>query len=193
MSSVRSASRCPNSSRPARSTKSRRCATATSRSPIRSAIIHYLEAKYPDGGLIPADPRDRGRAIWYEEYADTVMMTCGAKIFFNRFVAPKVLGRPGDEADCRGRRARRIAGDPRLSSKASCLASDGFLVGDSLTIADLAIVGPFRNFAIVGIDVDRERYPKLAAFTARMLARPSFEQIFAKEDALLKRLAERAA
>src|SRR5689334_7038956 len=62
-----------------------------------SAIIHYLEAKYPDGGLIPIAPEDRGRAIWFEEYADTIMMACGGKIFFNRFVAPKVLGRPGDE------------------------------------------------------------------------------------------------
>lgn len=33
-----------------------------------SAIIHYLEAKYPENPLIPAEPKARGRAIWYEEF-----------------------------------------------------------------------------------------------------------------------------
>ncbi|MFL6766162.1 MAG: glutathione S-transferase family protein, partial [Sphingomicrobium sp.] len=37
-----------------------------------SAIIHYLEAKFPDPELIPADPKLRGKTIWYEEFADTI-------------------------------------------------------------------------------------------------------------------------
>ena len=31
-----------------------------------SAIIHYLEAKYPEPALIPAEPRDRGQTIWFD-------------------------------------------------------------------------------------------------------------------------------
>ena len=31
-----------------------------------SAIIHYLEAKYPEPALIPADPQERGRVIWWD-------------------------------------------------------------------------------------------------------------------------------
>ena len=58
-----------------------------------SAIIHYLEAKYPEPELIPADPRERGRVIWFDEYADTLLFACGAKIFFNKIVAPRFLGR----------------------------------------------------------------------------------------------------
>src|SRR3982751_777579 len=49
-----------------------------------SAIIHYLEAKRPDPPLIPADPQLRGKTIWYDEFADTILVSCGAKIFFNR-------------------------------------------------------------------------------------------------------------
>src|SRR3954470_1613563 len=60
-----------------------------------SAIIHYLEAKYPEPPLIPADPQLRGKCIWYEEFADTILVACGAKIFFNRIVAPRFLGREG--------------------------------------------------------------------------------------------------
>src|SRR5690606_6204379 len=36
-----------------------------------SAIIHYLDAKYPANPVIPLDARARGKAIWFEEYADT--------------------------------------------------------------------------------------------------------------------------
>ena len=61
-----------------------------------SAIIHYLDAKYPDPMLIPSDPELRGKTIWYEEFADTILVTCGAKIFFNLIVAPRFLGKPGD-------------------------------------------------------------------------------------------------
>ncbi|HYI42478.1 MAG TPA: glutathione S-transferase family protein, partial [Sphingomicrobium sp.] len=63
-----------------------------------SAIIHYIEAKNPEPPLIPADPRLRGECIWFEEFADTMLSACGGKMFFNRIVAPKFLGRPGDEA-----------------------------------------------------------------------------------------------
>src|SRR3546814_14340546 len=37
-----------------------------------SAIIQYVEAKYPEPALIPADPQERGRVIWWEEFGDTV-------------------------------------------------------------------------------------------------------------------------
>jgi glutathione S-transferase len=42
-----------------------------------SAIIHYLEAKYPEPELIPADPQLRGRTIWFDEFADTLLFACG--------------------------------------------------------------------------------------------------------------------
>ena len=54
-----------------------------------SAIVHYLEAKFPDPALIPADPRLRGTTVWFDEFADTILFACGAKMFFNRVVAPR--------------------------------------------------------------------------------------------------------
>jgi len=63
-----------------------------------SAIIHYLEAKYPQPQLIPSEPRARGMVIWFDEFADTIFFACGAKMFFNRIVAPRFMGREGDES-----------------------------------------------------------------------------------------------
>src|SRR5688572_32634619 len=42
-----------------------------------SAIVHYLEAKHPEPALIPAEPRARGRTIWFDEFADTSLFGCG--------------------------------------------------------------------------------------------------------------------
>lgn len=155
-----------------------------------SAIIHYLEAKYPEGGLIPAEPELRGRTIWFEEYADTIMMACGGKIFFNRFVAPKVLGRPGDELVAEA--AERDELPVILDYLESVVPDgDGYLVGDSLTLADLAVAGVFRNFGMVGLEVDGKRYSRLNAYVARILKRDSYVPITAKEEALVKMLSER--
>src|SRR3954447_17521113 len=63
-----------------------------------SAIIHYLEAKFPNPALIPAERKARARTIWYDEFADTILTGCGAKMFFNRIVAPRLFGRLGDLA-----------------------------------------------------------------------------------------------
>src|SRR3954454_10508353 len=49
-----------------------------------TAIIHYLEAKQPEPNLIPLEAKARGRTIWFDEFADTVLTACGAKMFYNR-------------------------------------------------------------------------------------------------------------
>src|SRR3546814_9788197 len=81
-----------------------------------SAIIQYVEAKYPEPVLIPADPEERGRVIWWEEFGDTVFAACSGKMFFNRIVAeiPGARGR-----SCGGGRGRegRIAEAARLSGR----------------------------------------------------------------------------
>lgn len=70
-----------------------------------TAILTYFEAMQPAPALLPAEPRARAKAIWFEEVADTILQPSAVKIVFNRFVAPKVLGRPGDEESRPARRA----------------------------------------------------------------------------------------
>ena len=63
-----------------------------------TAIVTYLEAKYPAHPMLPADPQARGRAMWFDEFADTILAGAGLKILFNRLVGPKILKVGGDEA-----------------------------------------------------------------------------------------------
>ena len=152
--------------------------------PDSSAIIHYLEAKQPDPALIPADPKLRGNTIWFEEFADTILVSCGAKIFFNLIVAPRFLGRPGD---VEAAKQAEINDLPPILDYLEKVVPDegGYLVGDRLTLADLAVVGPFANFRHTNTRVDQSRYPRTVAYVDRILARPSFAPWVERESAFL--------
>lgn len=152
-----------------------------------SAIIQYLEALHPEPNLIPAEPRARGRAIWFEEYGDTILMGCGGKIFFNRVVAPRFLGRPGDNsiADT----AEREEFPPILDYLESAIPESGFLVEDRLTLADVAIASPMANLPYMGMSIDSGRHPRLADYVAKILSRPSFALWIEREAVIMAKVA----
>ena len=115
-----------------------------------SAIIHYLEARFPEPALIPADPQERGRTIWFEEWADTILCACGSKMFFNRIVAPRFLGRDGDLAIAE--EAERHELPPLLDYLERVIPVNGFLVGGRLTLADIAVASPFANLRLLEVE-----------------------------------------
>jgi glutathione S-transferase len=152
-----------------------------------SAIVHYLEAKYPEPALIPAEPKARARTIWYEEFADTILMSCGAKMFFNRVVSPRFLGRPGDlEA---ANRAEADELPPIVDYLEKAIPDSGFLVEDRLTLADIAVASPFANFRYMEMAFDEGRHPRAKAYVEAILARPSFAGWIEREQAFLARAA----
>lgn len=144
-----------------------------------SAIAAYLEALKPEPALIPVEPRARGKVIWWDEFADTVLMDAGRKIFFNRVVLPKFLGKPGDLASAD--KAERDDLPPVLDYLERSIPDCGWLVGDGLTLADLAVASPFVNLRYAGCPVKPATHPRLAAFLQRLHARPSYAGSLEKE------------
>ena len=140
-----------------------------------SAIIHYLEAKYPEPELIPAEPRERGRVIWFDEFADTILFGCGARCSSTRWCAalPWPRGRRGGR---RPRGTRRIAADPRLSGDRGARPRR-LLVGDKLTLADIAVASPFANFRHLGVGSTGIATRRPRPMSSAILARPSFSRI----------------
>lgn len=149
-----------------------------------TAIITYLEALHPEPALIPTDPRERARVIWFEEFADTILVATAAKSFFNRIVAP-MMGRSQDLAAADRAEAEEL---PKLFAWIDAQLSDsGYFVGDRLTLADIVIASPFVNLRHSGVTVDEHAYPRLHAFVTRWFARPAVAALIAKEDRLLGR------
>ena len=152
-----------------------------------TAIVTYFDAIRPEPELIPTEPKARARTIWYEEFSDTILCACGAKMFFNRIVAPRFLGREGDLAAADLAEANELP--PLLDYLEGVLPESGFLVEDRLTLADIAVASPFANFRHLALALDEARWPKVLAFADRMLGRESFRFWFNKETAFLQRAA----
>jgi glutathione S-transferase len=151
-----------------------------------SAIIAYLDAVQPEPNLIPTEPKARARTIWYDEFGDTILAACGAKMFFNRVVAPRFLGREGDVEIADKAECEELP--PLLDYVEKVLPESGWLVEDRLTLADIAVASPLVNLGHLGIDYKAGR-PKLAAFADRMLSRDSFRPWVERETAFLARAA----
>ncbi len=148
-----------------------------------TAIITYLEAKYPEPAMLPIDPAERARTIWFEEFADTMMAAAGGKIFFNRIVAPTFLGRDGDEQAAKLGEQELV---PLRDYLEGVMPGSGFLVGDRLTLADIAIASVFVNLEYVGLRPDADEHPRLAAYVKQMHDRPSFSNWIRRERKMLK-------
>ena len=152
--------------------------------PDSSAILDYLDVAYPAKPLFPKDPKERGRAVFLEEYADGgIAAKATGQIFFQRIVGPRFMGQPTDEAVVQ----KAIDEDcpPILDYLESLLASGNeYLVNGSMTIADIAVTSQFVNLAHAQYTVDKKRWPKLGAYLDRMMARPSFASLITEEKAL---------
>lgn len=150
-----------------------------------SAIVVYLDAKAAGPALLPADPRQRGQAIWFDEFADTIFAASGLKILFNRLVGPKILKVGGDEA-------LALQGEAELPRSLDYIEgvapADGWLLGSDFTLADIAVASMFRTMEYVGHGPDASTRPLTAAWYARVCARPAWVAIAEKEDAMRRKV-----
>lgn len=149
-----------------------------------SAIVHYLDAKYPAKPVIPVDAKARGKAIWYEEYCDTVLFPTATVIFVNRVLLPKFRKVPGDTAKADAEVQKNLP--THFAYLESVVPAQGFMVGDSFSIADAAITCQLINLQHSDAPVDAAKYPKLAAYFKRMAARASVSELVAAEQKMLQ-------
>lgn len=145
-----------------------------------SVICAYLDEAYPGARLFPADPKERARARWFEEFADTRLGDLFIwGLFYQKVVHPIVWGEPGDQA--RIEKSLKEDIPAALDYLEGELPDDGFLFGD-IGAADIAIASFFRNGAYAGFDTDASRWPRTSSFVGRTLAHPCFTDLLKFED-----------
>lgn len=149
-----------------------------------SAIVAYWEALRPKPAMIPADPRARAKTIWFEEFGDTILQPAGVKIVFNRMVGP-LLGMPVDAAVADAAEAHELP--PLMDYIETALASTGWLVGDGLTLADIAVACPLLTVAYCSETPFSTRWPGVRAWLDKLVARESVAGALAAEKATLGR------
>jgi glutathione S-transferase len=145
-----------------------------------SAICAYLDEAFPGHPLFPANPKDRARARWLEEYADTRLGDLFIwGLFYQKIVHPIVWGEPGDQE----RIAKTLDEDipEALDYLEPELPDDGFLFGE-IGVADISLATFFRNGAYAGFTVDAARWPRTAGFVERTLVHPCIASLLPFED-----------
>lgn len=144
-----------------------------------TVICAYIDEAYDGYPLLPDDPRDRAKARWLEEYADTRLGDIFIwDLFYQKVVRSRVWGEDGD--------AERV--DRALSEKAPGaldylegeLPESDFLFG-RLGLADIAVASFFVNARYSGFEVDGTRWPRTARFVAAVLAEPPLEKLLGFE------------
>lgn len=127
-------------------------------------ILEWLEVKHPTPRLLPDEAEEILAARQVEVIADGI---CDAVVllFFERMRAM-----PSEEWIARQR--RKVEGGVRALAER---AGNGFLAGGRFGLADIAAGTALRYLAVRFPEFDwAALYPKLAAMSARLEARPSF-------------------
>ncbi|MDP3801156.1 glutathione S-transferase family protein [Brevundimonas sp.] len=133
-----------------------------------SVIVQYIEETRPGPSLWPADPAERAKARWLEEFADTRLFdVLGWRLFFQIALKPRFFGTEADPEIVE--KARDVELPQILDYLEGQMPERGFLFG-GLTMADLSLAPAFANAGAVQVDVDASRWRKLAAWLERMEA-----------------------
>lgn len=139
-----------------------------------SAIVEYLEERYPEPPTMPRDPATRALVRIEEleavDYFSTKFRDVARQLFFT----PAAERDPGVIACAQAGVGAEIA---RLEGRAARRHGQ-WIVGDGPTRADLTWI-PFVELAgRGGVDLDAARTPWLAGWRDRMRARPSYARSY---------------
>ncbi len=139
------------------------------RLPDSSAICQYLEASQPTPPLYPRTPKDLGRALWLEEYADTRLMGLISRVFRERVIF-KIFQKRETNEDLVAEALQELSGELDYLEKQ--LPETAFFNDEIPGIADISICTNFFNAAHAGWEPAPSTHPRLSAYLARFRAHP---------------------
>ncbi|MGO4714671.1 glutathione S-transferase family protein [Bradyrhizobium sp. 2TAF24] len=140
--------------------------------PDSTAICLYLEKKQPAPAILPDDAKHYGRVLWFDAYAGgTIYRHVVHPLFIQTIVRPNIRKESTDKA---------LVDDvlnnvqPKILNYLESQISGKFLVGDTMTLADIAIVSNFIVYHYMGYRLDAAKYPKLIAYIKGIAATDAY-------------------
>ncbi len=138
--------------------------------PDTSVICRYLDRIAPQKSIYPSDPKLEAKALWIEEYADSRLIDTCAGLFRERLLKPKMMNQPTDHAVVQNILDKTMP--ECLAYLESIVPESGYLVGNALSIADIALVTCFIQARYGDFDVDGAVAPKLRRYLDQAFAAP---------------------
>lgn len=146
-------------------------------------ICEYLDEVYPEPPLMPKGAADRAKARWLEEFADSRLGDLTIwRLFFRKMVSPRVFKTEPDPEDLA--RVTEVELPAALDWIEAQAPAEGFLFGHVCT-GEIALACFFRNASVAGWEIDPVRWPRAAAWVARVQAIPEFAATMPMETAIL--------
>jgi glutathione S-transferase len=144
-----------------------------------TAISLYLEKKQPSPAILPADVGQYGRALWFDAYAGgTLFRHVVHPLFHQTVVGPNINKMPTDQA-----MVDKVLNDvaPKIFGYLETQIDGKFLVGRSLTLADVAVASNFLVYQYCGFTIAADHYPKLARYVREIIGVDAFQKALAQE------------
>ena len=136
-----------------------------------NAIVRYLAAKHAAGTLWPTDLKVRADADRWMDWCSTTLAPAFIPVFMQLVRTAPEKRKPQAIEDGTKRTAEVLA---RLDA---ALAGRNFIIGDQLSMADIAFGGVV--YLVNNVAFDRPKLANFDAWYARISARPAFRKAVA--------------
>jgi glutathione S-transferase len=152
--------------------------------PESAVICEFLDERYPEPALMPAEPSQRARARALIAFADgRIGDVLIWRLFNQKIIKRFVWGEPADESILSAALNREL---PALCDYLETLVPEENHLFGELGLVDIAIASPFRNASLVHCGIDRARWPRCGAYISRVLDHPAFARLRPFEELMLR-------
>jgi glutathione S-transferase len=143
------------------------------------AILDHVEGSYPDNPLVPEDAAERGEALRWLDWANTVFTDQVTRRIVFEKANPRYTGNPSRSTpDMNVIRGGRETLKEMIPHLAAIMDERGNLVGRGCTIADLALAAQLSALDYFG-EIAWDTNAPLKEWYMRMKSRPSFRSLLA--------------
>ena len=129
------------------------------------AILDYLEVQYPDPPLLPSDPVDLAHVRMVQLIAVNELLPA----LINGLIHLSTGDQSSEVEYCQGRMMKVLAFLEDL------LGGSPYFAGEQLTLAEI-VAGTLVG-RVTDLGIDLAQYPNLKGWMARLLQRPTWQQI----------------
>ncbi|PCH96835.1 MAG: hypothetical protein COB83_04680 [Gammaproteobacteria bacterium] len=148
-----------------------------------SVIVAYLERIDATNSLYPDKASDYALALWFEEWADVSLMEAAGALYFQRVIGPTFFKHETDL-----KRVDEILTEliPKVLTLLESRITEGnWLVGDDLSVADIAVGSCLINLLHADYQIEQSRWPKLYSYNERFIALPIAQEQIATEKGMI--------
>ena len=131
------------------------------------AILRYLARKYGMGKLLPVNEQDAARADQWMEWSTTTLYPDIIATLFIGLIRTPAKDRNSSAIETSTKRAGE-----KLAILDGGLKNCPYILGDTLTVADIAAGGLMYRYYT--LPIDRPELPNVAAWYARLTERPEY-------------------